>query len=130
MKLAHPFWRQMSSAEREWLLAFDRWHERGERTPVARAASVEARRIVDAQRWASRNDVTRHMSRVDLALERVDGEAPAAAARQSPVVEQLTRQLKELVPGSGRRKAQLTPQARSIRETLLAIGRDNTWGQP
>ncbi len=123
--LPHALYRQMTDDERAWLRDFDLWHERGERTAVARRASAEARRIVDAQCWAARQDVTRRLQRVDLpdAL----GEPPSGAhgpERRSIVVEALSRRLRELTPGSGRRKpSPPCSEARAIRVILEQIGR-------
>lgn len=122
-RLEHPLWSQMTPDERDWLRAFDRWHERGERTFVARLASVEARRIVDAQRWGARSDITKHAARAEgLALEQLEG--PGDSARRSPVVEALTQRLRALTPGSGRAKAPApTPEAQALCQALTHIAR-------
>ncbi len=123
--LPHALYRRMTDEERAWLKAFDLWHERGERNDVARQAGPEARRIVDAQCWAARQDVTRRLQRVDL--PDTFGEPPSGAhrpERRSIVVEALSRRLRELTPGSGRRKpSPPCSEARAIRVILEQIGR-------
>lgn len=121
--MRHPLWHRMTSEERLWLVAFDKWHERGERSFVAMAASKEARRFVDACRWAKRNDVTKHLSRAsNVDLGRMASER--GWSRTRAVSAELTARLKALTPGSGRRKAPpLSGEQRRLRETLAAIAR-------
>ncbi len=122
--LPHALYRRMTDEERAWLRAFDLWHERGERNDIARSASAEARRIVDAQCWAARQDVTRRLQRVDLPDAPVEPLGARPPERRSIVVEALSRRLRELTPGSGRRKpSPPCSEARAIRVILEQIGR-------
>ena len=124
-RLRHPFWHRMGPKERAFLEAFDRWHERGERNPVARKASKTARRAVDAQRWAARHDVTKHLARATVEPERLALESEGGEARrESPLVRELTARLKALTPGSGRRRApKPTKEQARLRRILSEIAR-------